>query len=457
MSTHLSADLLARYDRPGPRYTSYPTAPVWSEAFGPREYAARLAAAGQRPQDPLSLYVHVPYCASMCWYCACSVVIAKDRDKGDHYVDTLLEEARLVRAHLGAERKVVQHHWGGGTPTFLRPEAIRRLFEGLGRLFPLAPGAEVSVEVDPRVTTREHLVALAESGCNRISMGVQDFDSTVQEAIHRHQPYETTRQLIAWARELGFASVNLDLVYGLPHQTADGFARSLEQVHQLGPDRIACYGYAHVPWLKKHQRLIDEQALPRGADKLALYRLALDFFADRDYEPIGMDHFARPGDELAVAARSGRLHRNFMGYTTHAADEMLAFGVTAIGEVDGAFAQNVKEVAEWREMLARGELPVHRGHRRSSDDDARRRIILDLMCRFRLRFADHGGRVAFAERYGDALERLRPMVDDGLAAIDAEGITVTPVGRLLVRNLAMAFDAYLEPRAASQPRFSRTV
>jgi len=458
MTTTITSDLLARYDRPGPRYTSYPTAPVWTEAFGPASYEERLRAAGQRQGEPLSLYVHVPYCASMCWYCGCSVVISKDQDKIDGYVDHVLKEAELVRRHLGAERPVLQHHWGGGTPTALSPAAIERLFAGLTRLFPMAPGAEVSVEVDPRVTTREHLQALAACGCTRLSMGVQDLDPKVQQAIHRIQPLEVTARLIGHARELGFQSINLDLVYGLPHQDVTSFQHTLQLVHGLLPDRIACYSYAHVPWLKKHQTVIDETALPRGQQKLALLRAAVEHFTDLGYEPIGMDHFARAGDELAVAARAGRLHRNFMGYTTRPAAEMVSFGVTSIGEVDGAFVQNHKEVSRWRELLDQGVLPVHKGHRRSADDEARARIILDLMCRFRLRFCDHGGRDAFTHRYGAELERLQPMRDDGLCTLDDAGITLSTTGRLLVRNLCMAFDAYLDHgKTPTTGRFSQTV
>ena len=456
----IDRELLERYDRPGPRYTSYPTAPVWTESFGPVDYAARLAEAGKRDEEPFSLYVHIPYCESLCWYCACSVVITQDTSKAASYVDTLLKEADLVADQVGRTgRKVVQHHWGGGTPTFLPPDECRRLFEGLGERFPLDPNAEVSIEVDPRVTTKAHLEALTAVGFNRISMGVQDFDEKVQQAIHRVQSFETTKTLIDDARALGFESVNLDLVYGLPYQTEAGFARSLEQVAQLAPDRIACYSYAHVPWLKKHQKLMPEAAMPTGAEKQALFRQALEGLMQDGMEPIGMDHFARSTDELAVAARERRLHRNFMGYTTRAADDMLSFGVTSIGEVSGAFTQNHKEVSTWREAIERGELPTHRGHGRTEDDDRRRRIILDLMCRFRLDFAEHGGAEAFQEIYADALARLEPLAADGLLTISSEGLEVSEPGKLLIRNLAMAFDAYL-PRQQQDdcgPKFSRTV
>ncbi|MCK5940935.1 MAG: oxygen-independent coproporphyrinogen III oxidase, partial [Planctomycetes bacterium] len=398
-------------------------------------------------------------CESLCWYCACSVVITQDRDKAAAYVDTLLQEADLVAAALGEhDRRVVQHHWGGGTPTFLPPDECRRLFEGLCARFPLADGAEVSIEVDPRVTTDEHLEALAAVGFHRISMGVQDFDPKVQQAIHRVQSFQTTQHLVERSRELGFDSVNLDLVYGLPYQNPDGFAATLAQIAELRPDRIACYSYAHVPWLKKHQQLMPEDAMPTGADKQALFCQALAALVDDGMEPIGMDHFARSDDELCVAAHAGRLHRNFMGYTTRPADDMLSFGVTSIGEVDGAFTQNLKEVKTWREAIARGELPTQRGHRRSDDDERRRRVILDLMCRFALSFDDHGGRAAFEAAYRDALDKLRPMADDGLLVFDEGGLTVTDDGKLLVRNLAMAFDAYLPKQPGGDaPRFSRTV
>jgi oxygen-independent coproporphyrinogen-3 oxidase len=459
LTPHVPGELMARYDRPGPRYTSYPTAPSWSDGFGPADHADSLRRAAARAGEPLSIYVHIPFCTSMCWYCGCSVQITQRKEKGSRYVDTVLAEAELARRLLGdADRPVVQHHWGGGTPTFLEPDDLVRLAAGLNALFPLADDAEVSIEVDPRVTSRAQLEALRGAGFNRISMGVQDLDPKVQEAIHRIQPVEMTRDLVEAARALDFHSVNLDVVYGLPHQTPESFGASIDEILELGPDRLACYGYAHVPWLKKHQSVIDEATLPVGRDKLALYLIALSKFEAAGFSAIGMDHFARPDDGLALAADRGELHRNFMGYTTAPAEDMLSFGTTAISEVAGAFAQNVKDLPEYEASIARGELPVHRGMRRSADDDARRRIILDLMCRFRLRYADHGGRESFLGIHGEAVRSLEPMAADGLCRIDDEGITVNPIGRMLVRNLAMPFDAYLEAqRAAQRPMFSRTV
>jgi len=454
------AELLARYDKPGPRYTSYPTAPVWHERFGADDYRAALAAAGNRSGEPLSLYVHVPYCEQMCWFCGCTTVITQNHDREDPYIDNVIREARMVREAIGAERPVAQHHWGGGTPTFLSPASMERLFLGIRELFPLTADAEVSIEVDPRVTTKEQLVLLRKVGFNRISMGVQDFDERVQKVDHREQTFEQTKAIIDTSRELGFLSVNMDLIYGLPHQTADSFQHTLNLVYELRPERIAYYSYAHVPWLKKHQRVIPEAALPRGEAKLSLYLAALQSFRDHDYEPIGMDHFALSEDELAVAARAGTLHRNFMGYTTRPAEDMVAFGMSAISDVAGAFAHNYKDVQSWQAEIEQGRLPTDRGLVRSEEDERRRRLILHLMCRFRVDFADHGGQGEFQRRYQPELQRLQPMVDDGLARITDEAIEVTDAGRLFVRNLCMVFDAYLNAPESTDdkgPRFSRTV
>lgn len=449
--------LLSRYDKPGPRYTSYPTAPAWNNEFSANDYATRLRSAGGKTHEPLSLYVHIPYCDSLCYFCGCTTVITQRHDKEEPYVDRVLEEARLVHSAMGNGRPVAQHHWGGGTPTFLAPAMVDKLFTGLAELFPPEADAEISIEVDPRVTTKAHLETLARLGFNRISMGVQDFDPTVQAAIHRVQSFEQTRAVVDGARDLGFLSVNLDLVYGLPHQTPAGFRRTLEQFHALTPDRIACYSYAHVPWLKKHQEVIPEHALPTGADKLALYLFALESFLEKDYVAIGMDHFAKADDELSVAANSGTLHRNFMGYTTSPADDMVSFGMSAISEMDGAFAQNHKTVKDWQDPIDAGRLPIDRGLVRSIDDERRRSLILDLMCRFRANFANHGGTSEFASRYANELHLLEPMVEDGLVRITENAIEVTDTGRLFVRNICMVFDAYLDKKKYGGPKFSRTV
>ncbi len=461
----ITKELLLRYDRPGPRYTSYPTAPVWSEAFGEEDWNAALARADRRPEAPFSLYVHVPFCRTMCFYCGCNVLITRRREKVTAYVDRVLAEARLLAERLPNRRTVRQHHWGGGTPTHLEPEEIARLFTGITELFPLHPEAEVGIEVDPRVTTAAQLDVLADLGFNRISLGVQDFTPEVQTAIHRVQSVEETKALIDGARARGFESVNVDLVYGLPRQRPETFERTLDLVIDWGVDRVACYSFAYVPWLKRHQRALPEEDLPSPETKFALLALALEKFSGAGYVAIGFDHFARPGDGLARAARERRLHRNFMGYTTRmepgrGGEDMLMLGITSIGEVAGAFGQNHKDVRAWSAAVDSGHLPIHRGHLRTPDDEERRRIILDLMCDYRVDFAayDAPGRPPFAERYAAALAALAPLARDGLVEIHSDALVVTQVGRIFLRNVCMPFDAYLEAQLSEgRARFSRTV
>lgn len=458
-------ELLLRYDEPGPRYTSYPTAPTWTDAFGPQDWRHALERANRNAAAPLSLYVHLPYCHSLCLFCGCSVLVTRDPAKARSYVDVVLEEARLLAEALPDRRGVGQHHWGGGTPTFLPPAELVRLYRGISRLFPPLADAEVSVEVDPRTTTLEQLEVLREIGFNRLSMGIQDFTPRVQETIHRIQSSEQTEELFQGARRLGFASINVDLVYGLPFQEVETFGKTLDTVIAWGADRFACYSYAHVPWMKKHQQAIPEDALPDRNAKFALLELALQRFEAAGYEAIGFDHFAKSTDTLARAAREQRLHRNFQGYTTRmaggrAAEDMIALGITAIGEVAGAFGQNHKIRKDWESRIRGGGLATARGYRRNAEDEERRRIILDLMCSYGVDFADHedDARPPFAVRYRDAIERLRPMQDDGLVRIGPEDLRVTETGRLFLRNICMPFDAYLQTQRDQQkPVFSRTV
>jgi oxygen-independent coproporphyrinogen-3 oxidase len=461
----LDRQTLQRYDQPGPRYTSYPTAPVWTDSFGPEDWGAALERANADKDAPLSVYVHLPFCHSLCLYCGCSVHITHKMDLARSYVDLLLVEADMLAAKLPDRRAVWQHHWGGGTPTYLPPDEIARLYRGIAERFPSRDDAEVSIEVDPRVTTFEQLAVLRELGFNRISFGVQDFDPKVQEAVHRVQSVESTYALLEEARRLGFTSSNIDLIYGLPHQHPESFAETLDLIIDWQIDRVACYSFAFVPWLKKQQNALPAEFLPDRDTKFDLFVLALEKFGAADYEAIGLDHFARKDDGLAQATRDGTLHRNFMGYTTRYSSErqpedMLALGVTSIGDMGGAFAQNVKLQREWRDMVGNGTLPVERGHVRTQEDEERRRIILDLMCHFRLDFADYEqpGEAPFAERFAGALEQLRPIADDGFCKLDDAGITVTDAGRIFLRNICMPFDAYLEEqRARKKPMFSRTV
>ncbi len=459
------AGLLETYDKPGPRYTSYPTAPVWNDSFGETDWREALARADQSPEEPFSLYVHLPFCESMCFYCACNVVITQRREKARAYVDRLLLEVERVASSLPHRRKIGQHHWGGGTPTYLPPEEIERLFVGISAHFPLTPKAEVSIEVDPRVTNFEQLEVLRKLGFNRISMGIQDFDPKVQKAIHRIQSEEMTKALIDEARRLGFESVNVDLVYGLPYQEPGKFSNTIDTILDWKVDRVACYGFAHVPWVKKHQKALPEGSFPSPEERLRLLTLSLERFESGGYRHIGFDHFARPEDSLALASDEGRLHRNFMGYTTRmgkgrAGEDMLMFGMTSIGEVGGAFGQNEKDLKSWTRAIDEGHLPIHRGMRRSADDEERRRIILDLMCNYQVRFEDYekAGQKPFVERYQDALQDLRRMEGDGLVRVHEDHIEVPPLGRLFLRNLSMPFDAYLEGQRKNKgPMFSRTI
>ena len=453
--------LIRRYDRPGPRYTSYPTAVEFNERFGAADYEARLADASARGDEPLSLYLHIPFCETRCAYCGCAVVATKKRDVAATYLEYLGREITRLASSLGGRRRVVQYHWGGGTPTYLNTTQIARLDALVRRHFDVAADAEQAIEIDPRVTTREQLILLRSLGFNRLSFGVQDFSEAVQQAIHRHQSETETRALFRFARETGFTSINFDLVYGLPRQTVESFQRTLASVADMLPDRIAVYSYAHVPWLRPNQKAIDPIDLPNADAKRALLGSAIDAFTGAGYDPIGMDHFALPDDDLALAARERRLHRNFMGYTTRPASDSVAAGVSAIGDVRGAFAQNHKTLARYYQALDAGEFPIERGYALSDDDRVRRYVITELMCNFRVEFAQVAARfgVSPEDYFEPELASLAVPdgpVRDGLLEIAGDGLTVTPLGRLFVRNICMAFDTYLAAHQG-RPVFSRTI
>lgn len=454
----VSVDLLHRYNVPGPRYTSYPTAPVWREGLGPGDYEKILAEsnAAARPA-PLSLYLHIPFCESLCYFCACTVVITGNHVVEEPYLALLEKEIDWISERIGGGREVVQLHWGGGTPTYLAPERITRLAAKLRSAFPFAADAEVGVEIDPRVTTPAHLTALREAGFNRLSMGVQDFDPAVQEAIHRVQTYEGTRALVESAREMGFDSVNMDLIYGLPLQTPDSFLATIERILEIGPDRLAVYSYANVPWLKKHQKLL-ETRLPGEREKFEIFRTALARFAEAGYEYIGMDHFARPDDELSRARRERTLHRNFQGYTTKAGTDLIGMGVSAIGAVGNAFVQNRRELADYRRAVESDGAATFRGFRLSFDDRLRREVIGNLLCHGVVVIAEIESAfgIDFREYFADALHRLAGCESDGLVEISDTEVRATPLGRVFLRNLAMAFDAYLA-ESGERPVFSKTL
>jgi oxygen-independent coproporphyrinogen-3 oxidase len=455
------AAILPRYSGEGPRYTSYPTAPVWSESYGPDQLRAELAREDASPREGLALYVHVPFCESLCHFCACNKVITRKREPADRFLAVVEREFKAVREALRVPRPATQLHWGGGTPTFLTPEQLVRLYRAQTQAFPVRAGAEVSIEVDPRVTSQEQVAALAECGFNRISMGVQDFDPRVQQAIHREQSVEQTGRLVEWSRAAHFESVNFDLIYGLPYQTEATFAETLSRVLELAPDRLALYSYAHVSWLAKQQRGFERHDLPEPARKLRIFLSAVRRLLEAGYRYIGLDHFAKPEDELSRALASRTLRRNFMGHTTQAGTLLLGFGPSAISELGGGYAQSFRDLGPWEEaVLARG-LATMRGHRFSADDLERRWVIGRILCHGELRAAEFAAEVggSFRERFARELGSLAPAVADGLLRVEPDGsLLLTPLGRLLVRNVAMAFDAYLpEQQRSGRPIFSRTV
>jgi oxygen-independent coproporphyrinogen-3 oxidase len=454
------ASLLRQYDRPGPRYTSYPTAVEFNDTFDDAAYRGRLSAAADAADDPLSLYVHLPFCEARCSYCGCMVIITQKREVAARYLAYLEREITLLAAHLGERRRVVQHHWGGGTPTYLSLEQIERLYSIVSRHFDLAPGGERAIEIDPRVTTPAQLDLLQALGFNRLSMGVQDFTPAVQSAINRRQTEAQTRDLYGYARRAGFDCINVDLIYGLPKQSLDTFRRTLDSVVDMRPDRIAVYSYAHVPWLRPHQKQIAAADLPDANLKFEVFGAAIEAFLAAGYEQIGMDHFARPGDELAIAARARRLHRNFRGYTTRPAPDILGVGVSAIGDVRGAFAQNVKKLSRYYDALDRGVFPIERGYVLSPDDLVRRHVIAQLMCNFHVdRLSVEAFGVDFEAYFAPELAALTAPggpAADGFVTVDRDAIAVTPRGRLFVRNICMTFDRYLAAHQ-DKPVFSRTV
>jgi oxygen-independent coproporphyrinogen-3 oxidase len=457
----LNPELLQRYDVAGPRYTSYPTADRFVEAFGEADYVQALHHRREglaAKAHPLSLYVHIPFCESLCYYCACNKIITKHHERGAEYLRYLEREVDLNIAHLGLGQVVSQLHLGGGSPTFLSDEELTQLMTMLRRNFHFAPGGEYSLEIDPRTVTRERLAHLAELGFNRLSFGVQDFEPAVQKAVHRIQPAEQVFDLVAASRDQGFESVNVDLIYGLPMQTPETFERTLAQITQLRPDRIALYGYAHLPERFKPQRRIHTQDLPPAASKLVMLSSAMRVLMAAGYVYVGMDHFALPTDALAVAKRQGRLHRNFQGYSTQPDCDLIALGVSSIGRVGPTFSQNVKTLDEYYDLLNQGHLPVVRGMALSRDDLVRRSVIMALMCQGSVLFesVELAHLVSFKSYFANELQTLASMQEQGLLTLDESGIQVTELGWFFVRGVAMVFDKYLQADM-NRARFSKII
>ncbi len=454
----ISEAFLQKYNRPGPRYTSYPTAPVWQDDFGPDDLEQYYATA-DAARTPVSLYMHLPFCESLCLFCACNVVITKDHSVAPPYIETLEREIEHVSRFVSRERPVVQFHWGGGTPTYLTPDQMGQLFRYTAERFTFAPDAEIGVEIDPRVTGQAHLEMLRLLGFNRLSMGIQDFHPEVQESIHRIQPFELTRDLIEAARRLGFDSINVDLIYGLPYQTPESFAHTVDQILQIAPDRVALFSYAHVPWLKKQQGSF-EAHLPEGMQKFQIFRTGLLTFLEAGYLYIGMDHFAKPGDELAVSQRNRTLHRNFQGYTTKAGADLYGMGITAISGIQDAYAQNYRDIPSWEKAVNERGLATMRGYHLSNDDRLRRAVISRLLCHTVIPKQEINREfgIDFDNYFAEELRRLETSREDGLVLLDANEIRTTWLGRIFIRNLAMVFDPYLEKQHLdAKPLFSKTL
>ncbi|HMN21942.1 MAG TPA: oxygen-independent coproporphyrinogen III oxidase [Ottowia sp.] len=457
--SRITPELISRFDVPGPRYTSYPTADRFVEAFGEADYLQALA---QRRDcsllgtRPLSLYVHLPFCASLCYFCACNKIVTRSRERVAPYLRCLEREVELQVRHLGARQAVSQLHLGGGSPTFFNDAELGALMAMLKRHFSFVAGGEYSIELDPRTVDARRLVALRALGFNRISLGVQDFDAQVQKAVHRVQPAEQVFDRVAAARALDFESINVDLIYGLPRQTPASFARTLAQVVELRPDRIALYAYAHLPERFKAQRRINAAELPAVGDKVVMLAQALDVFQQAGYVYIGMDHFALPHDALAVARRQGRLHRNFQGYSTQPDCDLIGLGLSAIGKVGASYSQNARDLADYQDRLEHGHLPVLRGLALSRDDLVRRSVIMALMCQGVVSHEsiELAHLIDFKSYFAAELERLRPLQDDGLVRLADGAIELTPLGWFFVRGVAMVFDKYLHARQ-TRAQFSR--
>lgn len=455
----ISEDLIRQYDVSGPRYTSFPTADRFVEAFTQEDYAQALeqrSGGASALALPLSLYVHIPFCESLCYYCACNKIITKHHDRATAYLKYLEIEVSLHTQRLGLGQSVSQLHLGGGSPTFLSDAELRELMAMLRRSFSFAPGGEYSIEIDPRTIDAARLDVLAELGFNRLSFGVQDFDPGVQKAVHRVQPAEQVFELMAAARARGFESVNVDLIYGLPGQTPESFDRTLAQIIELKPDRIALYAYAHLPERFKPQRRISSVDIPTAAAKVSMLARSMAAFMGAQYVYIGMDHFALPNDSLAIAKRQGRLHRNFQGYSTQPDCDMIGLGVSSIGRVGATYSQNAKTLEEYYDYLDQGQFPVVRGLALSRDDLVRRAVIMALMCQGRLSYEsiELAYLINFKQYFAKELEVLNGQVQQGLVQLDAAGVQVTAKGWFFVRAVAMVFDRYLQADR-TRARFSK--
>ncbi|HLP17355.1 MAG TPA: oxygen-independent coproporphyrinogen III oxidase [Bacteroidota bacterium] len=452
--------LLRKYSGPGPRYTSYPTAPVFTPEFGPREYSQAIEETNHAENtSPLSLYFHFPYCDTLCYFCGCTMLVTNHREQIREYNEYLKKEIEMIAPRIGRHRTVSQLHWGGGTPSYLDPDEIRDVGLFIRNRFRFDEDIEAGVEIDPRGLTIDHMKALKESGFNRVSMGVQDFNLKVQEAVNRVQPESITRDAINWSRDLGFHSVNLDLIYGLPYQTIDTFAETVDKVIDIAPDRLAVFNYAHVPWLKPHQKLILPETLPSLEQKLEIFKMTIEKLVAAGYWNVGMDHFAKQTDELAMAQKNRTLYRNFQGYSTKSGCDLYGFGMSAIGQFRDTYQQNQKTVRDYFKALDAGMIPTHLGYRMTADDHIRKDVIMKLMCDMELNKAEieRAHSIVFDEYFASSLPKLGQFIEDGLVTHTRDAIHVHGMGRIIIRNIAMCFDAYIDKLMAEKPIFSKTV
>ena len=455
----LDLDLIKKYNVKGPRYTSYPTAVQFLEVTGgDRRQLVSYLEERNKIGRPISLYFHIPFCFSLCWYCGCTKVISKDRDRGDLYIEYLEKEMDMIARMLHADSKVIQIHFGGGTPTFLKPEQLRRLGSGIQNRFNLTDETEFGVEIDPRRCTKEHIEVLKEIGCNRASLGVQDTNEEVQQAIHRIQPFEQTRQVTNWLRESGIDSINFDLIYGLPRQTLTTFRQTMDDVLELKPDRFAVYSYAHIPSLMPAQKLLNVDEMPSTDEKLSMLRLGISYLTENGYRFIGMDHFSREDEELSKAMDNKTLQRNFQGYSTHSGADLYAFGMSGISNVGDYYWQNTKEINDYYNSLETKHLPVTKILQLCKDDKIRKDAIMRIMCTMGLSFSEMEEKwgIVFEEYFSDALERLTLIQSDGFVKVNNNEIRITEQGRLFLRNIAMCFDRYLHT-SKRESSFSKTV
>lgn len=452
--------LLKKYSGQGPRYTSYPTAPVFSPSFGPKEYTEEIRNTNSDGSSAdLSLYFHFPYCDTLCYFCGCTMLVTHDHNNIVNYNTFLKQEIELVAPLISPNRKATQLHWGGGTPSYQEPDEIRNIGSFIKNHFRFADDIEASVEIDPRGLTYEHMKALRDSGFNRVSMGVQDFNKKVQEAVNRIQPESITRGAVNWSRDLGFTSINLDLIYGLPYQTLKTFEETVEKVIDISPDRIAVFNYAHVPWLKPHQKVIKAETLPTVEEKLEIFKMTIEKLVDAGYWNIGMDHFAKATDEMTIAQKNKTMYRNFQGYSTKAGCDLYGFGMSAIGHFQNTYHQNIKTVNEYCKTIGEGNVATAVGYRMTADDHIRKDVIMRIMCDMELDIPamEERHKIDFQKYFAPSFDKLQTFVEDGLVTIEPTKITVHGLGRLVIRNIAMAFDAYIDQMMKEKPIFSKTV